>query len=66
MIAAKWLFCRDRMLLWMKLQLLSMPKTSKTKLMEELITLEVNAAKVFEKSPVEVFFSSMELQFIKL
>ena len=66
MIAAKWLFYCDRMLIWMELQLLSMPKTSKTKLMEELITLEVDAAKVFEKSPVEVFFSSMELQLIEL
>ena len=54
------------MLLWMEFHLLSMPETSKTKLMEELITLEVDAAKVFEESPVEVLFSSMKLQFIKL
>ena len=66
MIAAIWLFCRDCMLIWMELQLLGVPKTSKTKLMEELITLEVDAAKVFEKSPIEVFFSSMELQLIEL
>ena len=66
MIAAIWLFCCDCMPLRMKLHMLSVPETSKTKLMEELITLEVNAAKVFEKSPVEVFFRSMELQLIEL
>lgn len=54
------------MLLWMKFHLFSMPKTSKTKLMVEFITLEVDATKILEKSPVEVLFSSMELQLIEL
>ena len=66
MIAAIWLFCCDCMPLWMKLHMLSVPETSKTKLMEELITLEVDAAKVFEESNVEVFFSSVKLQLIEL
>ena len=66
MIAAIWLSCRDCMLLWMKLHMLSVPETSKAKLMEELITLEVDAAKVFEESNVEVFLSSVELQLIEL
>ena len=66
MIAAIWLFCCDFMPLWMKLHMLSVPETSKAKLMEELITLEVDATKVFEESNVEVFFRSMELQLIEL
>ena len=50
----------------MELHLLSMPKTSESKLMVEFFALEVDAAKILEEPSVEILLSFMELQFIEL